>query len=176
MINQKITYTRFLIPLISLLCPLLSLLTPSSLLSALSSLCCYKPLRGKSLSCLCHPLNLLPLLLISSSSSMRIPLYIFLKFYLCLYIWSEKNILKVEFLINKTPSNTNLLPKTTKYHQRFWNICWKIFRSVYTLFVLANDLFVLFWVLKKFVVHAMYIFSFVDICSVQVTLDWDLIF
>ena len=46
----------------------------------------------------------------SSSSS----IYLFLNF-IYVYIWSQKNILKVEFFINKTPSNTNLLPKTTKY-------------------------------------------------------------
>ena len=36
-----------------------------------------------------------------------------------LYIWSEKNILKVEFLNNKIPGNTDLLLKTTRYHHRF---------------------------------------------------------
>ena len=134
----------------------------------------------------------------SSSSS----IYLFLNF-IYVYIWSQKNILKVEFFINKTPSNTNLLPKTTKYHQRFWNICWKIFRFMHALFVLANDLFVLFWVLKKFVDTCFVFFFFLlwMLCLymfcifpysnhlliydkkssnppffVKVTLDWDLIF
>ena len=99
-----------------------------------------------------------------SSSS----IYLFLNF-IYVYIWSQKNILKVEFLINKTPSNTNLLPKTTKYHQRFWNICWKIFRFMHALFVLANDLFVLVWVLKKFVDTCfVFFFSFVDALSLHV--------
>ena len=59
------THARFLSSLCSALCPLLSSLTPSSHLSALPSLCCYKSLCGKSLSCLCHLSNLLPLLLLS---------------------------------------------------------------------------------------------------------------
>ena len=83
------------------------------------------------------------------------------KFIYVLYIWSEKNILKVEFLINKTPSNIDLLTKTTRYHQRFWNICWKIFKFVCALFVLAIYMIYLFsfgyW--KNLWVHTLY-FSF----------------
>ena len=71
--------------------------------------------------------------------------FIFIFIYV-IYIWSKKNLLKVEFLINKTPSNTDLLPKTTRYHHRFWNIYQKNFIlcmlslftwSVHALFVLA---------------------------------------
>ena len=97
--------------------------------------------------------NLLPFLLLF------LYIYIYINF-IYVYIWSEKNILKVEFLINKTPSNTDLLPKTTGYHQRLWNICWKFFRFVHALFVLVNDLFVLFWVLKKFCRYMLCIFFF----------------
>ena len=74
-------------------------------------------------------------------------LFIFIFIFICvIYIWSKKNLLKVEFLINKTPSNTDLLPKTTRYHHRFWNIYQKNFIlcmlslftwSVHALFVLA---------------------------------------
>ena len=47
----------------------------------------------------CHLLNLLPLLLLSSSFSTRIPLYFF-KNFICL-IWFEKYILKVVFWSTK---------------------------------------------------------------------------
>ena len=68
---------------------------------------------------------------LSLSLSLSIYIYIYIFFFFfnfiyVLYIWFEKNILKVEFLINKTPSNTDLLSKTTRYQQRFWNICWKL--------------------------------------------------
>ena len=53
------------------------------------------------------------LLFLSSSSSL---LYFYFILFV-LYIWSEKNLLKVEFLINKIPSNTDLLPKTRYYHR-----------------------------------------------------------
>ena len=77
-------------------------------LSALPSPCCYKPLHGKSLSFLLSSVESS-----SSSSSMCIPLYFFYKFYL------SNLIREIHFegrvLINKTPSNTDLLPKTTRY-------------------------------------------------------------
>ena len=106
-------------------------------------------------SCCCNPLrvvvSLLPLFL------KNIYIYIYV-----LYIWTEKNILKVEFLIKKTPSNIGLLLKTNRYHQRFWKICWKIFRSVHALFVLAIYMIYLFsfgyW--KYLWVHALYFFLF----------------
>ena len=101
----------FLIPLISSLSSALCLEAYSclsSLLSALPSPCCYKPLHGKSLSFLLSSVESS-----SSSSSMRIPLYFFYKFYL------SNLIREIHFegrvLINKTPSNTDLLPKTTRY-------------------------------------------------------------
>lgn len=77
----------------------------------------------------------------SSSSSLSIFIFIYV-----LYIWSKKYLLNVEFLINKTPSNTDMLPKTTRYHHRFWNICqnffilcmlWLFTWSMHALFVLA---------------------------------------
>ena len=57
--------------LISLLYPEALKLNASHLFSALPSPCCYKSLRGKS------SVNLLPLLLLSSSSSTRTDLYFF---------------------------------------------------------------------------------------------------
>ena len=106
----------FLIPLISSLC---STLWPeahsrlSSLLSALPSPCCYKPLCGKSLSFLLSSVE-------SSSSSSSFFIFFnahssvfFLKFYLSNLIWEIH--FKGSVLINKTPSNTDLLPKTTRY-------------------------------------------------------------
>ena len=109
-------------------------------------------------SCCCNPLHvvvsLLPLFL-------KKKIYIYIYIYV-LYIWTEKNILKVEFLIKKTPSNIGLLLKTTRYHQRFWKICWKIFRFVHALFVLAIYMIYLFsfgyW--KYLWVHALYFFLF----------------
>ena len=178
----------------------------SSHLSALLQNKLVRVAASKSLSCLCHPSAIFFLFFFFFSSlslSLSIYIYIYINF-IYVYIWSEKNVLKVEFLINKTPSNTDLLPKTTGYHQRLWNICWKFFRSVHALFVLANDLFVLFWVLKKFGRYMLCIFFFfcgymlclymlgIFTCSshiliydkkssdlpfsIQVTLDWDLIF
>ena len=67
----------------------------------------------------CHPLNLLPLLLLSLSSSTLIPLYFFFKkFYLSNLIWEIH--FEGRVLINKTPNNTNLLPKTTRYQH--WSV------------------------------------------------------
>ena len=57
--------------LISLLYPKALKLSTSHLFSALPPPCCYKSLRGKS------SVNLLPLLLLSSSSSTRTDLYFF---------------------------------------------------------------------------------------------------
>ena len=84
----------------------------------LSSLCCYKIITlcpsNVSLSFLLSSVeNLLPLLLLSSSSSTGIPLYFF--FYLSNLIWEIH--FEGRVLINKTPSNTNLLPKTPRYHR-----------------------------------------------------------
>ena len=60
-------------------------------------------------------------------------------------------------LINKTPSNIDLLPKITRYHQRFWNSCWKIFKSVHALFLLMIYLFSFgYW--KNLWVHVLYFF------------------
>ena len=136
----------------------------------LSSLCCCNPLHAAASK------SLLPLLVLSSSSSSSSPLslslslslyiyiyiFFFFNFIYVLYIWFEKNILKVEFLINKAPSNTDLLPKITKFHQRFWNICWKFFRFVHALFVLVIYMIYLFslgyW--KNLWVHVLYFFFF----------------
>ena len=103
------------------------------------SLCCYwVPLLCVA-ACSILLLFLLLLLLL------LLFLFIFIFIYV-IYIWSKKNLLKVEFLINKTPSNIDLLPKTTRYHHRFWNIYQKNFIlcmlslftwSVHSLFVLA---------------------------------------
>ena len=144
---------------------------------------------------------LLPLLLLSSSSS---PLYIyFLKFYLCLYLIWEKHFEGRVF----DQQNTKQHWSATKNHQvptEILKYLLKTFKSLHALFVLVNDLFVLFWVLKKFMGKCFaFFFSFVDICSVftgsvyfhvqvtfliydkkssnplfsvQITLDWDLIF
>ena len=87
----------------------------SSLLLALPSLCCYKPLHGKSLSFLLSSVE-------SSSSSSSFFVFFnahsflflfFLKFYLSNLIWEIH--FEGRVLINKTPSNTDLLPKTTRY-------------------------------------------------------------
>ena len=130
--------SSFLSSLCSALFPLWSPLMPSSLLSTLPSLCYYKPLRGKSLSCLCHPLNLLPLLLLSyfsSSSSSSSPLYIyFLKFYLCLYLIWEKHFEGRVFDQQNTKQhwstakNHQVPPEILKYLLKNFQICeWFIY-------------------------------------------------
>ena len=129
-----------LIPLISSLCSVLKLWSSTPLISSL--LC---PLRvATSLSVVSHPwifflffffLRLLQRALICI-------FYIFL--FMSNLIW-EINF-EGRDLINKTPSNTNLLPKTTKYQhwsEFFFFTYQKKKISDLACFVLAKDLFVL---------------------------------
>ena len=110
-------------------------------------------------SCCCNPLRVVVSLLPLFFKKKKKYIYIYIYIYV-LYIWTEKNILKIEFLIKKTPSNIGLLLKTTRYLKRFWKICWKIFRSVHALFVLAIYMIYLFsfgyW--KNLWVHVLYFF------------------
>ena len=149
MLMSSESHTQFLIPLISSLCSAQSQLPHASHL--FSQLC---PLRAAtslslrvSLSFLLSFVeNLLPLLLLSSSSSTGIPLYFFLLlFYLSNLIWEIH--FKGRVLINKTPSNIDLLLKTTRYQHWYEFFFFFTYQkkkiSDLACFVLAKDLFVL---------------------------------
>ena len=162
MLMSSESYAQFLLPLISSLCFAQSQLPHASHL--FSQLC---PLHATtslslrvSLSFLLSSVeNLLPLLLLSSSSSTGIPLFFFKKKnYLSNLIWEIH--FEGRVLINKTPSNTDLLPKTTRYQH--WSEIFFFFLTIkkkisdLACFVLAKDLFVLLPGIEKSLwVHAL---------------------
>ena len=131
--------------LISLLCAKPSPSRLSSLLSAPPSSCCYKPL-------LAHK-SLFSFVIRWKSSSSSSSFFVFFndhsfvifffKFYLSNLIWEIH--FEGRVLINKTPSNTDLLPKTTKYQHWF---DFFFFQILHALFLLKIYLFSC-WVLKK---------------------------
>ena len=110
----------------------------SSLLSALLSSCCYKPLLVRK--------SLFSFVIRWKSSSSSSSFFVFfndhsfviffLKFYLSNLIWEIH--FEGRVLINKTPSNTDLLPKTTKYQHWF---DFFFFQILHALFLLKIYLF-----------------------------------
>ena len=110
----------------------------SSLLSALPSPCCYKPLLVRK--------SLFSFVIRWKSSSSSSSFFVFfndhsfviffLKFYLSNLIWEIH--FEGRVLINKTPSNTDLLPKTTKYQHWF---DFFFFQILHALFLLKIYLF-----------------------------------
>ena len=162
MLMSSESHTQFLIPLISSLCSTQSqLLHASHLFSQLCPLHAATSLSLRvSLSFLLSFVeNLLPLLLLSSSSSTGIPLYfLLLLFYLSNLIWEIH--FKGRVLINKTPSNIDLLLKTTRYQHWYEFFFFFTYQkkkiSDLACFVLAKDLFVLLPGTKKNLwVHAL---------------------
>ena len=139
---HQFSHAWSLTPLISSLCSPFA--RSSSHASHLFSLLC--PLRGKSLCSVIRLIFFLFFFFLSSSSSTRTDLVLF---YFILFL--SNMVWEIRFegrdLINKTPSNTDLLPKTTRYQHwsKFFFFLSSVgnFFSDLACFVLANDLFVL---------------------------------
>ena len=126
---HQFSHAWSLTPLISSLCSPFA--RSSSHTSHLFSLLC--PLRGKSLYSVICLIFFFFFFFLSSSSSMHTDL-VFFFFFLILFL--SNLIWEIGFegrdLINKTPSNTDLLPKTTRYQH--WSEFFFFFYRVWEIF------------------------------------------